>query len=36
MTVGGTGDCLAGVIGALMAQGHSDLNLHFWGLILMV
>ncbi|MDD3753719.1 MAG: NAD(P)H-hydrate dehydratase [Methanobacterium sp.] len=31
MTVGGTGDCLAGVIGALMAQGHSGFEAAFLG-----
>ena len=31
MTVGGTGDCLAGLIGALMAQGHDEFEAAFLG-----
>ncbi len=31
MTVGGTGDCLAGLIGALLAQGHDGFEAAFLG-----
>ena len=31
MTVGGTGDCLAGLIGALLAQGHNGFEAAFLG-----
>ncbi|MDD1774059.1 MAG: hypothetical protein LUQ24_00865 [Methanobacterium sp.] len=31
MTVGGTGDCLAGLIGALLSQGHPQYEAAFLG-----